>query len=435
MRQGRQVKERQQTEAEGGNVLSGTLQRIRIYFALVVRNLARHKRRSALGVAAVSAGITALILAGGFVDWMLWAMREDMIRSQFGHIQIVRSGFPERGASDPFAYLLPERPAQLEAILRHKHVQAVAPRLLFDGLIGHGDTTVSFVGQGVSIAEEKVVSRKVFIESGQDLSLQMPDGIIIGAGLAESLGAEPGSRVTLLATSASGGINAVEVYVRGVFRTARQAFDDSVVRMPIGIARSLLRVSGAHQWVALIDETERTEAVLDDLRARLASMEIDVELLPWYEMADFYNKTVRLFNRQVNVVEVIIGVLIVLSITNILVMSVLERTREIGTLMALGIKSRSILQIFVGEALLLGVVGGIVGLGVGYLLSVAISAVGIPMPPAPGMAIGWVGEIRVTWPLAGGALLLAACATLSGSVYPAWKASRLEIVDALRHSQ
>jgi len=114
---------------------------------------------------------------------------------------------------------------------------------------------------------------------------------------------------------------------------------------------------------------------------------------------------------------------------------VLERTGEIGTTLALGATRRQILRRFLGEGLFLGVIGGLVGLALGWLLALAISAVGIPMPPPPGMARGFTGAIRVTPALAFDAWLLAVLTTLAASVYPAWRASRLEIVDALRHAR
>ena len=115
-------------------------------------------------------------------------------------------------------------------------------------------------------------------------------------------------------------------------------------------------------------------------------------------------------------------------------MSVVERTGEIGTLMALGLKRRNILQLFVSEGVLLAIIGGSLGLALGIALANLISSVGIPMPPPPGMAVGFTGEILVTWRLAVVAVTTAVVATTLASVYPSWKASRLEIVDALRHN-
>ena len=93
------------------------------------------------------------------------------------------------------------------------------------------------------------------------------------------------------------------------------------------------------------------------------------------------------------------------------------------------------MQLFVSEGLMLGVIGGLFGVTVGTALAIVISAVGIPMPPPPGMESGYTGEILVTWPLVVGTLSLAVLTTLLGSLYPAWKASNMKIVDALRYNR
>ena len=142
-----------------------------------------------------------------------------------------------------------------------------------------------------------------------------------------------------------------------------------------------------------------------------------------------------LFSRQVNAVKLIVASIIVLGISNTMMMGIIERTGEIGTAMALGRTRRQMLAQFLGEGLLIGVLGGVMGLGVGWLLAALLSWVGIPMPPAPGMVRGYTAGIMVTPGLAFDALVLAALTSLVASFYPAWRASRLVIVDALRHNR
>lgn len=398
---------------------------------LAVRNLFRHRRRSLSALLAIGMGVTTLLIASGFIQWIFWAMREATIQSQLGHIQVVKRGYFEHGQADPFHYLLPEKASPLEAIRRTPHVTAVTPRLFFSGLISHGETTVSFLGTGVEPETDRRVSRQVALIQGHDLDER--SGVIIGEGLAASLGVAPNDKVVLLANTASGGINAVELIVQGIFRTAAKAYDDVALRIPIDQARALMRVSGTHEWVVLLDDTDRTPAVLDALRRQLSAEKTELELVPWYDRADFYNKTVTLFSRQVDVVWILIAAVMVLSISNTMIMSMLERTREIGTLLAMGFKRRRIRRQFLKEGAVLGGAGGLAGLIAALILGRIISAVGIPMPPPPGMAVGYTGEIMITWPLAVEALLLGLATSIIASLYPAWKASRMVIVDALRY--
>jgi putative ABC transport system permease protein len=116
-------------------------------------------------------------------------------------------------------------------------------------------------------------------------------------------------------------------------------------------------------------------------------------------------------------------------------MSVMGRIGEIGTDMALGARSIDVLRRFLSEGILLGGFGGLLGVTIGVAMAAMISSIGIPMPPPPGMARGYTGEILVTWNIAFESLLLAIGATLIASIYPAWKASRMQIVDALRHNR
>jgi putative ABC transport system permease protein len=395
-----------------------------------LRNLLRQPRRSALALSAVTFGVVALMLASGFIQWIYFDLRESTIRAELGHLQIVRPGYYDVGRADPFKYLLPASGPTLDLVERQPGVVAVAPRLYFSGLASHGDTTISFSGEGISPAQEAQLSGSLVINAGAALREGDSKGVMFGAGLAHNLGVHVGDPVVLLVSTPSGGVNAVDATVRGIFSTVSKAFDDSALRVPIEMARRLLRVQGAHAWVVLLDDTARTDATMTSLHKLLPAK--DFEIAPWYELADFYNKTVALFSKQLAVMRAIIAAIIVLSISNTMIMGVMERTGEIGTAMALGATRSRIGAQFVVEGIVLGILGGLVGVALSVALATAISAIGIPMPPPPGMAHGYVGQIMVTPTLAVQAFGLASVTTLIASIFPAIKASRLSIVDALR---
>jgi putative ABC transport system permease protein len=400
---------------------------------LAARNIARQRRRSAFALAAIAFGVAALIVANGFIDWILFKHRETTITSQFGHIQISRKGYLEKGTADPFAYLLPKSSPVLDAVERLPGLRVVGSRLAFSGLVSKGDETVSFVAEAVEPDKEHILSSSLRISNGADLSADDPKGIILGLGLAANLGIDVGDRVVLIANTVRGGVNAVECRVRGLFATMSKAYDDVALRVPLTTAQTLLKVEGAHVWALLLEETEQARPTLRALRERFANE--DLVFTEWLELADFHVKAASLFAKQVGVMRFIIAVIIVLSIFNTMMMSVMERTAEIGTSMALGLTRRKILRMFLVEGAMLGAIGGLLGLALGSVLAWVVSYIGIPMPPPPGQSWGFVGEVLVSTRLCVDVFILAVGSTLLASVLPARKASRMVIVDALRFNR
>ena len=396
------------------------------------RNVSRYRRRSVAGAIAVTFGTLALILATGYIEWVYWAMREGAVYSGLGHLRIVRSGYLEHGTADPFNYVLPENSVDRPLVEGTDHVVQLAPRLKFSGLISFGASSLSFLGEGLDPEREIRGEYATIVELGTPLSNQKPTGVLVGRGLANNLGVNVGDTVVLLVNKRGGALDGAEVTVSGVFSTPSKAYDDVAVHIPFSLANEVLQAGGAHTWVVYLDETNNTPAVVRALNERLSR---GLAAIPWYDSADFYDKTVRLFSRQVLIMKLIIALVVIFSISNAMMMNVIERTSEIATSMALGLRSARVLSRFLVEGLLIGLTGGLVGVGLGYLLGAVISAIGIPMPPPPGMARAFVGEILVTPGLAWDALLLAGVTALVASVYPAWKASRMVIAEALRQGR
>lgn len=402
--------------------------------SIALRNLTRNRRRSITALFIVAIGVISMVLAEGFIQWIFWAMREGTIQFQSGHIQVVKPGYFSKGIARPLAYLLPEDPTAIKALESTPGVKLVAPRLKVTGLISHGETTVAFLAEGVIPQKEATLSKALNIVAGANLSGPAASEVILGRGLAQNLGVKPGDTVALLVTASSGSITAIEAKVAGIFTSTNQAYDNSALRLPLALAHSLLRVKGAHAWLVLLHETEQTDDILERFRGRFSASGDKLDFVPWYTHADFYNKTVALFSQQINVLRVIIALIIILSISNMLIMNAMERTGEVGTLLAVGFKRKKILRMFAAEGLVLGLAGGLLGILIGYGLAQLISSIGIPMPPPPGMERGYTGEIRITAHLLASAFLIAFCTTLLAGLYPAWRASRQEIVNALRHN-
>lgn len=417
---------------------------------IAIRNVFRHRARTLITLSAISFGCISLIFAGGYFEDVFYKMRESYIAGQTGHIQIYKKGFFERGSAAPFDYLI-DNPWEIISLINGVGgVKFVTARIEFSGLISTGETTVSFVGQGIEPANETVVSYSgaaaakpqkdkvlmtsgALLESGEPLKVDDTHSVILGKGLASGIGAKPGDGLILVANTVGGSINALDVIMKGVFSTASKQFDDHFLRLPIATAKNLLHTQSVQSLVIMLDDTKNTQRVKEGLERAFTENNLPLEIKSWDELSDFYTKTVTLFNRLFFVLKIVIAIIVILSIFNTMNMAVMERTGEIGTIMALGARRRGVLKLFLYEGLALGVIGGILGLILGISATVLIAGIGIPMPPPPGATMEWLSEPKITMGVVVFAFILSLITSLISSLYPARKASRLEIAEALRH--
>jgi putative ABC transport system permease protein len=399
-------------------------------FSFALRNVFRQRARSAGTLAAIALGVVGLILAGGFVQDIFFQLGEAVIHSQSGHIQVTKKAYREGRVREPESFLI-DRPDELKReIGEAPGVQLMLARLGFSGVINNGKRDLGIIGEGVEpSAEEKLGTYLRYIE-GRPLQDDDLDGIVLGQGVASSLGLAPGDRANLVISLAQGAVNTLDFEVTGVFQSFSKDFDARAVRIPLRAARELMDTDSAHVLVALLDKTEDTDAVLAFLKNRLEDR--GFELANWRELSDFYDKTLKLYDRQFGVLKLIVLLMVLLSVTNSVNMTLFERTREFGTLLALGDRRETVFRLIMTESALLGVFGAAIGVAVGYVAAAIISAIGIPMPPPPNANIGYTAFIR----LAPGEIVWAGvigfAATVLAALLPARRASRLNVVEALR---
>lgn len=396
--------------------------------SLAWRNLTRQWRRSAASLAAVAFSVAALLGASGFNAALFREFREATIHSDTGHLQITRPGFQERGRSDPAAFLMPAEPPLAAAALAPG--ATLAPRLILNGLASLGDVTLPFVAEGVDPAVDLRDDRALRLEAGERLAVGEREQVLLGRGLADRLAAGVGSTVVLLATTPDGQLSAVEAPVVGVFSAFSEELDEAALVMPIALARQLLRVEGAHSWRVFLGNTADTQRALDEARRLLSGRELAVA--PWEDLAEFYRRARALFGQQLALLKAIVVVILLLGIGNTMLMTVLERTSEIGTVMALGRRRSQVLRSFLLEGALLGVLGAALGVLVILLATAVLAAAQIEMPPPPSFTRSYTASLHLLPGDVLQAVLLACLTTTLAALYPAWRASRLAIVDCLR---
>ena len=406
-----------------------------LYLKLALRNVFRNRRRTLITLAAMGFGAAAIIVFGGFVNAIYWGVRESTIRSQIGHIQIYRKGYSEKGSLAPFDYLIADYPALRNELLKLEHVKTVTARLGFSGLVSTGDTTAAFVGSGVHPEGEMDLSALAVIVDGRELATRDPRGVTLGVGLARAFGVKPGDDLMLLTTTKAGSINALAVKVRGVWESGEKAYDDRFLRVGLPEVQRVLDLENGEvqSVVLLLDRTEHTAAVRARLETLIRERGLDLEIRTWDDLALRYHQVRELFGRIFAVLTLIVSIMVVFGITNTMTMAIFERTREIGTVMALGTRRRGVVSMFVLEGFVLGLLGAIAGLALGIALAKAISAIGIQLPPPPGSTRGFAVQIFVVPAVLAQAFQLSVIAATLASLYPAWRAARLNVVEALRH--
>ena len=419
---------------------------------LALRNVFRHRGRSLVTLAAIALGCTSILFVNGFFEDLIQKMRDGYIYALTGHLQVYRRGFYERGSSRPFDYLI-ERPDSVQKLIAAiPHVKFAAARLAFPALISDGENSSGVLAQGVepsreltmktSGSEGRLRSRRSpesigasIILEGEALRPGDSSGVILGQGLAAGLAAKVGDTLVLLTHTVSGSTNAVDLTVRGIFQTSAKEFDDRALRLPIEAARSLLSTEDAQSIIVVLDDMGQTVHVADELRRVFAREHLDLEVKEWGELTDAYAKTRSLLLRFFDVVRMIVAVVVILSVVNTMNMAVMERTTEIGTIMALGTRPGRVTALFLLEGMILGVLGGTGGIMLGMAVVRLVASVGIEMPPPPGTTIRWLSEPQIVPSAIPQVFLLAVLVSSFASMWPAAKAGRLEITEALRNQR
>lgn len=399
---------------------------------LAFRNVLRHKARTSMTLLAIIAGVVGLILSGGFVHDIFTQLGEVLIHSQSGHLQITRPGYFERGARSPEKFLINDAEQISTRIAGVTGVEDVMGRLYFAGLINNGHSDLPIVGEGIEPVREAKLGSSLTITAGRKLEAGDSNGMLLGQDLARALKLKPGDWANLVINTSDGALNSLEFQVVGTFQTFSKDYDARALRIPLAAAQDLLATPGINTLVVALKHTGETEkiaaALAPDLRAA------DLEVKTWLELNDFYAKTVEMYDAQFGVLRLIILFMVLLSVANSVNMSVFERVGEFGTMMALGNRSRRVFELILMENIMIGVTGAALGVAMGCLLALAISAVGIPMPPPPNADLGYVAHIRIVPSIVASAFLVGFVATVVAALLPARKVSRIPVVDALRQS-
>ena len=382
----------------------------------------------------VVGGVTALLLAGGFFSFLFWGLREMTIRSGLGHIQIYNAEYFQRDETRVLANGL-ENYRDLAAVAaRTPHVLGTAPRIEFYGMISNGMKSGTFMATAVDPVAEKRMGFEPRILRGRKLSEGQTPGneALLGSGLAHSMGAEPGTGLTVLAITADGALNGIDIDVVGIMTTGFKEMDDRALQLTLPAAQHLLQSGRVTKLIVGLDATENTDSAYAALASRLGGHG-RIALKKWVELATYYRQLRLMFTGMLVFLGIIVFFMVVMSSANTLMMAMFERTREVGTMLAMGTPRAWVLLLFLLEGVLTGALGAAAGVLAGSGLGVLLNHAHLQMPPPPGNLNGFDFQVRFVPELMILAALLVVVTLGVASLAPAIRASRLRIVEALAH--
>ncbi len=405
------------------------------FLLLAFRNVFRNRRRTVMTLAMVGGGVAALLLAGGYFRFMSDGLRESTIRNGLGHLQIFTAEHFKRDEVRVLDTGI-ENWRQVATVANSApHVRGIAPRIEFYGMVSNGQKSSVYMGSAVDPTAEASLGFAPNVVEGTNFTSKTGGDVqaLVGTGLAKSMNVKVGDGLTLLAVTSDGALNGVDVTVTGIVRTGIADLDARYLRVTLDSAQRLLQSDRVTNLVVGLDQTANTDAVYDELLPRLNGLGQEMTMKTWFDLATYYRQVKGMFDGIFVFMGVIVFFMVLMASVNTLLMAMFERTREIGTMLAMGTPRGWIIGLFMAEATVLGVLGAAVGVAAGNLLGMALNASGLHMPPPPGYTSAIPFRVLHIPGIMVGASVLVVLSLAMASILPAVRASRLRIAEALAH--
>lgn len=453
------------------------------------RNLLRNLRRSVTTVLAVGIGILALLLFGGFTNAIM-ATLETGIVSSTGHIHIERQGFGRFGFGNPTQYSI-DNTVEIMAALRadpelSAHLRVITPLLLFQGLASRYESGSSHMmsGEGVVVSDQRQMRTwdahglAHTVGSKFNLPGQPADAAIIGVGLGRLLGLceqldidgceapvakeaviqaeipadigallteearEPvaaSSNIDLLTVSMSGAPNVMTAKIASAENQGIGALDNTYVAVHLDLARRLVFGRDAAEQSTLLilqlDDTRAMASMRDRINTLIATRGWSLEAKDFYTFFGEYRQVESMFRKIFGFIALLIVVIVLFTVANTMSAAVIERTVEIGTVRALGVRARGVRRMFLIEGGLLALLGVAAGVSLALIIAALINNSGMTwVPPNRVTSVPLLVHLSGDVPLIGRAAGILIAATMVSAWFAARRGSRRPIVEALRHA-
>ncbi|QGU12233.1 FtsX-like permease family protein [Leclercia sp. J807] len=401
-------------------------------------NLFRHKRRSFSTIAAIVLGGVSIFLYGGFIDYSFWILKEQTIRTNIGHVQFYNQNYFE--TSNKNKSLIENYTQLKQAILETpelaENISTLSGQLEFTGVISQyeNETSSYFSGLGIEALPALKLGSFDKIISGSDLSRIRADEITLGSGLAKTLNTKYDDWLDAMVVNTRGGQGALSLKVRGIFASGIKDYDDVAMKLPLATAQRIMGTDGVSKVLILLKDDD-SAAFAAKLRQFIARHQLPLIVKEWKEVSLFYQQVEGLLSGIYFFIKLIVALIVIFMISNAMTMNIIERTREITTLRAIGLKPLRVTRLFFLEGIFVGITGAIGSLTLGLIIASVINLYGIEMPPSPGQTTGYTAFIKTNSPsLIWITLVLPILTATGASILPALRASRLNISDAFKFS-
>jgi putative ABC transport system permease protein len=402
---------------------------------LAFLNVGRNPRRSFITVAAVGVGLAALIFLWGFSDGTTEQQRQNVIRLFTGHLQLHAAGFQDNFAPEK---IISDRPAVLEKIKSHPLVEAFSERIKCEALIGTTENSRGILLIGMDPSKEPTVTDlKANITQGEFLTGGKDREVLLGEDLAKKLSVTLGNKVVILTQAADGTMAGYAYYVKGIFKTGSEQVDEFTAYISLSAGRELLSLEEeSHEFVIRLRERAAIEPFLADLKGKLAADQY--EFHTWDQIVPEVEQWVIWSEAVIRTILMTVMIVIGVGIMNTVLMSVFERTRELGVMMAVGTSPRQIGSLILLETFILEAIGIVLGLAGGYAAVFYFSKAGIKFHgvenafAASFMSTTVYTQVQ-TFHVVQSIITLLVMTTFIG-LYPAWKAGKMEPIKAIYHS-
>ncbi len=408
---------------------------LKFYLKFTAKNLFRRKRRTVLTALAIAVGIMYFIIFDSMLSGADRDAINNLINFETGHLEISSISSDMRPELDE---LIPDGKRLAGEIKKIPEVEAATSRLVFPASVIAGFEELPVLGIGTDLeTDEKVFLVSEHVTDGRWL-IPGEEGVVVGKRIADLLELELGDVITIRTQTVGMVFQALDLSVVGIVSTPHPGVNQTHVYLPLDVAQEALGAGQGATTIILRTESEQAIGAVSDFIQNLDTWNPSWTLKPWYEATSFLaiGTGKRAFG---GVLMGLVLIIATIGVVNSILLSTLERVREIGLLKAMGMKEKEIVGLFVFEGCGLGLLGGILGAAMATAINIYLINTGLSLKMFIGeanMDIGYPIADRMfgvwNWPTVFWAILFGLLVSLLASYFPARRAAYLDSVESLR---